>query len=335
MKRKNKVIIIAEAGVNHNGKLSIAKKLIKEASKAGADYVKFQTYYLDSLIIKKADPTIYQKKNLKKKISQYDILKKYRLKDEWYKDLIYYSKKNKIKFISSPFDIRSIEFLKKFKLDYIKVPSGEINNLPYLKVLAKTKKKIILSTGMSDLKEIKTAINILKKEGLSKKNLNILHCHSDYPSKPKNLNLKSIILLKKELGMSIGYSDHSLGIEAPVIAVAYGAKIIEKHLTSNKNYYGPDHKASIEPQEFKKMVKAIRVAEKMLGSNIKKPSIIELKNRKLVRKSIVAIKDIKRGEKFSLKNISTKRPALGKSPMNFDSFLKKRANKDYIKDEFI
>ncbi len=188
---------------------------------------------------------------------------------------------------------------------------------------------------MSDLKEIKTAINILKKEGLSKKNLNILHCHSDYPSKPKNLNLKSIILLKKELGMSIGYSDHSLGIEAPVIAVAYGAKIIEKHLTLNKNYYGPDHKASIEPQEFKKMVKAIRVAEKMLGSNIKKPSIIELKNRKLVRKSIVAIKDIKRGEKFSLKNISTKRPALGKSPMNFDSFLKKRANKDYIKDEFI
>ncbi len=188
---------------------------------------------------------------------------------------------------------------------------------------------------MSNLNEIKTAINILKKEGCLKKNLNVLHCHSDYPSKPENLNLKSIILLKKELDMNIGYSDHSLGIEAPVIAVAYGAKIIEKHLTLNKNYSGPDHKASIEPKEFKRMVKAIRVTEKMLGSNIKKPSAIELKNRKLVRKSIVAIRDIKKGEKFSEKNISTKRPAIGKSPMNFDLFLKKTANKDYTKDEFI
>ena len=201
--------------------------------------------------------------------------------------------------------------------------------------MGKLKKKTILSTGMSDLKEIKYAINILKKQGLAKKKLNILHCHSDYPSKPENLNLKSIILLKKELGLNIGYSDHSLGIEAPVIAVAYGAKIIEKHITLNRNYSGPDHKASIEPKEFKKMVQSIRNTEKMLGNNIKKPTTIELKNRKLVRKSIVAIKNIKKGEKFSLNNISTKRPAHGKSPIYFDIFLKKKAKKNYSKDEFI
>ncbi len=335
MKKRNKVIVIAEAGINHNGKLSLAKKLIKEASKSGADYVKFQTYHLDSMIVKNTMPTIYQKKNIKKKISQYEILKKYRLKDHWYKDLISYSKQNKIKFISSPFDIKSIEFLKKFKLDYIKVPSGEINNLPYLKVLGRLKKKTILSTGMSSLKDVKAAIRILTREGLSKNKLNILHCHSDYPSKPENLNLRSINLLKKKLGIRVGYSDHSLGIEAPVIAVAYGANIIEKHLTLNKNYSGPDHKASMEPRDFKKMVQAIRISELMLGSSIKKPSIIELKNRKLVRKSIVAIKNIKKGDRFSQNNISTKRPAYGKSPMYFDFYLKKRAKKNYIKDEFI
>ena len=332
---KNKVIIIAEAGINHNGKLSIAKRLIEEASKSGADYVKFQTYDLEKIIIKNTKATLYQRKNIKKNLSQYDILKKYRLKEEWYKNLISHSKKNKIKLISSPFDIESIKFLKKFKLDYIKVPSGEINNLPYLKVLGKLKKKVILSTGMSDLNEIKDAINILKKEGLSKEKLSILHCHSDYPSKPENLNLKSILLLKKKLGLNVGYSDHSLGTEASVIAVAYGAKIIEKHLTLNKNYSGPDHKASIQPKEFKKMVQAIRNTEKMLGSNIKRPTTIELKNRKLVRKSIVAIKNIKKGEKFSLNNISTKRPALGKSPMYFDIYLKKKAKKNYSKDDFI
>lgn len=332
---KNKVIIIAEAGVNHNGKLSLAKKLIEEASKSGADYVKFQTYNLDELIIKNTKPTIYQRKSLKKNLSQYDILKKYELKKEWYKKLILHSKKNNIKLISSPFDIKSIKFLKKLKLDYLKVPSGEINNLPYLKALGKLKKKVILSTGMSDLYEIQDAVNILKKEGLSKEKINILHCHSDYPSKPKNLNLRSILFLKEKLRLNVGYSDHSLGIEAAIVAVAYGAKIIEKHLTLNKNYSGPDHKASIEPKEFKKMVQAIRNTEKMLGSNIKRPTNIELKNRKLVRKSIVAIKNIKKGEKFSLKNISTKRPALGKSPMYFDIFLKRKAKKNYSKDEFI
>lgn len=332
---KNKVIIIAEAGVNHNGKLSLAKKLIEEASKSGADYVKFQTYNLDELIIKNTKPTIYQRKSLKKNLSQYDILKKYELKKEWYKKLISHSKKNKIKLISSPFDIKSIKFLKKLKLDYLKVPSGEINNLPYLKALGKLKKKVILSTGMSDLQEIQDAINILKKEGLSKEKINILHCHSDYPSKPKNLNLRSILFLKEKLRLNIGYSDHSLGIEAAIVAVAYGAKIIEKHLTLNKNYSGPDHNASIEPNEFKKMVQAIRKSEQMLGSSIKKPTAIELKNRRLVRKSIVAIKNIKKGENFTTRNISTKRPALGKSPMYFDAYLKKKAKKNYFKDEFI
>lgn len=333
--KSKKVIIIAEAGVNHNGNLSLAKKLIKEAAKAGADYVKFQTYELDSMIVKNTKLTIYQKKNLNKNISQYDILKNFQLKKIWYEKLINFSKKNNIKFISSPFDINSIKFLQKFKLDFIKVPSGEINNLPYLKVLGKLNKKVILSTGMSTLNEIKVATKILKKLGLSKKKLYILHCHSDYPSKAENLNLKVISILIKKFGTNIGYSDHSLGIEAPIISVAYGAKIIEKHLTLDRRLSGPDHKASMEPLEFKKMVKAIRNTEKMLGSKTKKPTKIELKNSKLVRKSIVSIGNIKKGEKFSVKNITTKRPALGKSPMKFDFYLRKVARKNYIKDEFI
>ena len=332
---KNKTIIIAEAGVNHNGSLSLAKKLIKAASRAGADYVKFQTYDVDSMIRKNTKLTIYQKKNLKKNLTQYEILKKYKLRNNWYRSLILYSKKNNIKLISSPFDIKSIQLIKKFNFDYIKIPSGEINNLPYLKVLAKQKKKLILSTGMSTLSEVKNAISILRSKGLKNNNLYVLHCHSDYPSKPENLNLKAIGLLERKIGLNVGYSDHSAGIEAPIIAVAYGAKIIEKHITLNKNYYGPDHRASLEPQEFKTMVDSIRITEKMIGTGLKKPSKIELKNRKLVRKSIVAFKDIKKGEKFSTNNITTKRPAYGKSPMLYDLYLEKKAKKNYFKDDFI
>jgi len=209
------------------------------------------------------------------------------------------------------------------------------NNLPYLKVLAKQKKKLILSTGMSTLSEVKNAVRVLRSKGLKKNNLYVLHCHSDYPSKPENLNLKAIGLLERKIGLNVGYSDHSTGIEAPIIAVAYGAKIIEKHITLNKNYYGPDHRASLEPQEFKTMVDSIRITEKMIGTTLKTPSKIELKNRKLVRKSIVAFKDIKKGEKFSTNNITTKRPAYGKSPMLYDLYLEKKAKKNYLKDDFI
>ena len=332
---KSKIIIIAEAGVNHNGKLSEAKKLIKAASLAGADYVKFQTYDPDSMIRKKTKLANYQKKNIKSNVTQYKMLKKYKLNENWYESLITYSKKNNIKFLSSPFDIKSILFLKKFNLDFIKIPSGEIDNIPYLIKIAQLKKKIILSTGMSNFEEVSKAIKVFKNAGLKKKYINILHCHSDYPSKPINLNLKVLLNLRSKLGVNIGYSDHSEGLEAPIISVAYGAKIIEKHLTLNRKSKGPDHKASLEPDIFKKMVQSIRIAEKMIGDGIKKPTNAELKNKILVRKSIVASKNIKKGEKFTENNITTKRPALGKSPMLFNKLINKRAKLNYKKDDYI
>jgi|TARA_B110000211_G_C14066187_1_gene547762 N,N'-diacetyllegionaminate synthase len=333
--KNNRTIIIAEAGVNHNGKLSLAKKLIVAAAKSGADYVKFQTFEPSQMIRPKTKMARYQKKNIKKNFSQYQMLKKYQLKKNYYEDLIQHSKKNNIKFISSPFDIESIKFLNKLKLDFIKIPSGEIDNYPYLKALGKLNKKIILSTGMSNLKEILAAIKILTKFGTNKKKISLLHCHSDYPSKPINLNLKSIQTLKKTFNLRVGYSDHSLGIEAAIVSVSLGAEIIEKHLTLSKKMDGPDHKASIEPKTFKDMVLAIRKTEDMLGSGLKVPTKNELINKKLVRKSLVAKVNIQKGEKFSILNLTTKRPGTGKSPMIYESILKTRSKKKYNKNDFI
>lgn len=332
---KKKVIIIAEAGVNHNGSLNLAKKLILAASKANADYIKFQTFNPDDMVRRNALLANYQKKNLKKKISQYDLLKKYQIKKEYYKILIKFSKQKKIKFLSSPFDINSIYFLNKFNLDFIKVPSGEIDNVSYLKNIAKLNKKLILSTGMSNIKEIENAINLLKKFGTKKKNINLLHCHTDYPSEPQDLNLKAIKTLKKKFKLNVGYSDHSVGIEAPIIAVSYGSKIIEKHLTLDKSFPGPDHSSSLDPLEFKKMVKAIRNTEKMLGNGIKKPTNKELKNKFLVRKSIFAKISIKKGEKFSEKNLICKRPLIGISASKWYNLIGKRAKKNFKPDDKI
>jgi N,N'-diacetyllegionaminate synthase len=329
--KKNKTIIIAEAGVNHNGNIYLAKKLIDVASKAGADYVKFQTFDVDHLILKNTKTAIYQKRNLKNDISQYSMLKKYQLTDSKHKQLINHSKKKKIKFLSTAFEEKSLGLLKKYKLDYIKIPSGEITNYPFLKKISKLKQKVLLSTGMATVDEIKQALKVLKKR---KKDIIILHCTSDYPAKLKDLNLNFIKKLKK-FGYEVGYSDHSSSIITPSIAVALGCKVVEKHFTLSKKLKGPDHKASLEPNELIKMIGFIRDAENMLGSQDKIITKNEQKTKLLVRKSLVASNNIKKGEIFSLKNITTKRPGGGVSPFKIKKYLGKKSTKQFKKDQFI
>ena len=330
--KKDKIIIIAEAGVNHNGKLSLAKKLVSEAAKSGADYIKFQTFETESMVKPSTRLANYQKSNLKGNLSQFDMLKKYELKKKDYKILIKFAKNKNIKFISSPFDINSINFLKKFNLDFIKIPSGEINNFPYLRAIGKLKRKVILSTGMSTLGEISYALKILRTYGTKKNKITLLHCHSDYPSRSEDLNLKAIITLQKYFKINVGYSDHSKGIIAPLISIAMGARIIEKHLTLSTKMIGPDHKASINPTEFKEMVNYIRETEKMLGNGKKIPSKHELRNKPIVRKSLFAKIDIKKGERFSEKNLTTKRPEIGLSPSKYLYMLNRISKKNYKKN---
>lgn len=327
----NKTIIIAEAGVNHNGKINVAKKLIDLASKAGADYVKFQTFDVNKLILKNAKTAEYQRKNLKNNISQYSMLQKYQLSYKNHETLVNYSKSRNIKFLSTPFDETSLELLNKFNLDFIKIPSGEITNYPLLKKISKLNKKILLSTGMASMREIKQALKVLKRK---KKGITILHCTSDYPAELKDLNLNFLHKLKK-LGYDIGYSDHSSSIITPSIAVSLGCKIIEKHFTLSKKMKGPDHKASLEPKELKKMVNYVRQTEKILGINKKKITRSEKKTKLLVRKSLVALKNISKGEKFTYNNIATKRPGTGISPFKIINFVGKKSKKNFKKDEMI
>ncbi len=329
--KKNKTIIIAEAGVNHNGSIPVAKKLIEVASKAGADYVKFQTFDVDHLILKKTKTAAYQKRNLKKDISQYSMLKKYQLSDKDHKNLIDFSKKKGIKFLSTAFDVKSLNLLKKYKLDFVKIPSGEITNYLLLKEISKLRQKILLSTGMATIAEIKQALKVLKKK---KKDLIILHCTSDYPANLKDLNLNFLNKLSK-LGYEIGYSDHSSSIITPSVAVALGCNVIEKHFTLSKNLKGPDHKASLEPKDLTRMINFVRDTEKILGSNNKIITKSEKKTKILVRKSLVASTDIKKGEIFSHKNITTKRPGNGISPFSIKKFLGKKSTKNFKKDQFI
>ena len=323
--KKNKTIIIAEAGVNHNGNINLAKKLIDVASKAGADYVKFQTFDVDQLILKNTKTAAYQKRNLKNNISQYQMLKKYQLTDNSHKELLRYSKKKKIKFLSTAFDEKSLRLLEKYKLDYIKIPSGEITNYPFLKQISKLKKKVLLSTGMATLDEIKQAVKALRKR---KKDITILHCTSDYPANLKDLNLNFIKKLKK-FGCEVGYSDHSSSVITPSIAVTLGCKVVEKHFTLSKQLKGPDHIASLEPQELTKMISLIRDTEKMLGLNDKIITKSEQKTKLLVRKSLVANNNIKKGEIFSKINITTKRPGRGISPFKINKFFRKKKFKKF------
>lgn len=331
-----KTSIIAEVGVNHNGSIKRAIKMIKIAKDCGADYVKFQTAVVDQVMIKKAPKAIYQIKNTKKRNeNQYEMSKRIHLKLEDYKTLFKECKKNKIKFLSSPFDLKSIKALLKLKIRIFKIPSGEITNLPYLIEISKNAHEVILSTGMSNLKEIKKAVEILKKYGNLNKKITIMHCNTDYPTSFNDVNLKAMKNLEKEIGVEIGYSDHTVGIEVPIAAVALGANIIEKHFTINNKLNGPDHACSLMPIELKKMCQSIRNIEKALGSSIKEPTKNELKNINIVRKSIVASKYIKKGELFTTNNITTKRPGYGISPMKWFEVIGKKAKQNYKIDEFI
>ena len=327
-------LIIAEAGVNHNGDIKTAKKLIDAAVDAGVDYVKFQTFSASRLVSKNTKKANYQIENTSNSDSQLLMLKKLELSKENHYLLIEYCKNKGIKFLSTAFDLESLSFLKD-KVDFYKIPSGEINNLPYLEKVAKLGLPVVMSTGMSTIKEIKSAFNILINNSMKKENVIILHCNTDYPTPMEDVNLKAMLTIQKELNVAVGYSDHTLGIEIPIAAVAIGARVIEKHFTLNRNMEGPDHKASLEPKELKQMVIAIRNIEKALGNGEKTPSKSEKKNIAIVRKSIVAIKPVKKGDAFTINNISIKRPGNGISPMKWYGVLGSKAIRDFNVDELI
>ncbi len=330
----SKVIIIAEAGVNHNGDFDNAKKLILAASNAGADYVKFQTFKADNLVSINAEKAEYQKANLKEGgDTQYEMLKKLEMSEVWHYELIKYAKECGIKFLSTGFDESSIDFLVSLNIDLLKVPSGEITNKPYLEHIAKKKKPIMISTGMSTIEEIGDAIDILIENKLSKEDITILHCNTEYPTPMNDVNLLAMNSIKKHFGVSIGYSDHTMGIEVPIAAVALGAKVIEKHFTLDKAMDGPDHKASLEPAELKAMVKAIRNIELAIsGSGEKEVSESEMKNIIVARKSIHLNNAMIAGQQIQKKDLVMKRPGDGISPMKIDSLIGKIVSQDLQKD---
>ena len=331
----NKVFIIAEAGVNHNGDINLAKKLIDEAVKAGADAVKFQTFKAENLVSKNAKKADYQVENTGNNESQYEMIKKLELSFDDFIELKKYCDEKGIMFLSTPFDDESIEFLNNLGIEIFKIPSGEITNLPYLRKIGKLEKKVILSTGMADLGEIEDALDVLINSGTKKENITVLHANTEYPTPFEDVNLKAMQTISCAFDVDVGYSDHTMGIEVPIAAVAMGAKVIEKHFTLDRNLEGPDHRASLEPDELKAMVSTIRNIEKALGNGIKKPSKSEKKNIEVARKSIVAKRDIKKGEKFSEENLTVKRPGNGISPMRWDEIIGKVANRDYKEDELI
>jgi len=329
------VFVIAEAGVNHNGSIELAFKLIDAAVNSGADAVKFQTFKAENLVAKNTQKAEYQKQTTNLSESQFHMLKKLELDINVHKKLIEYCKKNDIVFLSSPFDHESIDLLNELELQIFKIPSGEITNLPYLRRIGSLRKEVILSTGMSTLKEIEEALIILTSAGTLKENITILHANTMYPTPMEDVNLRAMQTIQDKFDIRVGYSDHTLGIEVDIAAVAMGATIIEKHFTLDKTMDGPDHKSSISPDELKAMVSAIRNIEKALGSSIKKPSKSEKPNIIMARKSIVASKFIKKGELLTDKNITTKRPGTGISPMEWDSIVDKVAKQNYQLDDLL
>ncbi|AXX96287.1 N-acetylneuraminate synthase [Arcobacter ellisii] len=336
MKNKfEKVFIIAEAGVNHNGSIELAKKLIDVASESGADAVKFQTFKAEKLVSKNAQKADYQKQTTDIKESQFDMIKKLELDMDTHKELMAYCKTKNIMFLSTPFDHDSIELLNDLGLEIFKIPSGEITNLPYLRHIGKLNKKVILSTGMADIGEIEDALDILINAGTKKENITVLHANTMYPTPMEDVNLKAMVTIGNTFDIAFGYSDHTLGIEVDIAAVALGACCIEKHFTLDCTMEGPDHKASLEPDELKAMVKAIRNIELALGSSIKKPSKSEMPNMQIARKSIVAKMDIKKGDAFNENNLTIKRPGNGINPMRWDEIVGSVATKDYKEDELI
>ena len=325
-----KVFIIAEAGVNHNGSFEIAKQLVDKACEAGVNCVKFQTFKAENLVNKTAQKADYQVENTGNNDSQLSMLKNLELSYKDFSELKTYCDSKGIMFLSTPFDLESIDFLASLNMPVFKIPSGEITNLPYLRKINSYKKDVILSTGMATQDEIQDALNVLKDCKVS-----LLHCTTEYPCPYESVNMKAMQTLKKHFNLPVGYSDHTIGIEIPVMAASMGAEIIEKHFTLDKNMEGPDHKASLEPNELKNMVQAIRNVEKAFGTGIKEPQEAEKKNLDIVRKSIVANCDIKRGETFTENNLTVKRPGNGISPMKWDEIIGTKANRDYKEDELI
>jgi N,N'-diacetyllegionaminate synthase len=333
--KMHKVFIIAEAGVNHNGSLRTAKKMIDGAVRAGADAVKFQTFNAESMVSRYAQKAGYQKRAADKNENQLEMIKDLELDLKAHKELLRYCREKKIVFLSSPFDLKSVDLLACLGLSIFKIPSGEINNLPYLRKIGSLRAKIIMSTGMSNLKEIKNALDILAASGTKNENITVLHCNTEYPTPFTDVNLSAMLTIKNTLGVQVGYSDHTVGIEVAIAAAALGAKVIEKHFTLGKNMPGPDHAASLDLKELGDLVTSIRNIEMALGSGIKSVSPSEAINMSAVRKSIVAARDIKRGEFFNENNLAVKRPGLGINPMKWDNVLGEIAKKDFNQDEFI
>lgn len=329
----SKIFVIAEAGVNHNGDINIAKQLVDVATVAGADAVKFQTFKADKLTSKLAPKAAYQNEATDTKETQHEMLKKLELTKAMHIELMKYCREKNIMFLSTPFDIDSANMLMELGLDIIKIPSGEITNLPYLREVAKYRKKVILSTGMSNMQEVKEAVQILKQYGTD--DITVLHCNTQYPTPMEDVNLKAMVRMRQELALPVGYSDHTQGIEVPIAAAALGATVIEKHFTLDKTMEGPDHRASLEPDELAAMIRGIRNIEKALGDREKKVTESEKRNIDTARKSIVALKKISKGEVFSENNITCKRPGTGINPMKWDKVIGQKAKRDYEIDDLI
>jgi N,N'-diacetyllegionaminate synthase len=329
------VLIIAEAGINHNGDIKTAMEMVHVAAESGADAIKFQTFSAEKVISASAPKADYQLKTTNPGESQLEMARKLELAYDEFRLLVAECKKQSISFLSTPFDDDSIDFLVELDLGTFKIPSGEITNFPYLRKIGRLNKKVILSTGMANLGEVESAINILDQAGTKREEITILHCTTDYPTQYEDVNLAAMLTLKHAFKLPVGYSDHSLGIEIPIAAVAMGARVIEKHFTLNKAMTGPDHAASVSPEELSAMVKAIRHVEIAMGDGIKKAASGEKKNKPIARRSIVTARSIKKGDAFTSDNIVAKRPGSGISPIHWDQIVGKKALKNFAPDELI
>jgi N,N'-diacetyllegionaminate synthase len=329
----NKVFIIAEAGVNHNGSIELAKQLIDQGSKAGVDAVKFQSFKAEKLVTRSASKAQYQTVTTGNDESQFSMIKKLELDYEKHQELMDYCSARGVMFLSSAFDLESINLLVDLGLYIFKIPSGEITNLPYLRKIGQLQKKVILSTGMSTIDEIEQALRVLRESGTT--DITVLHCNTEYPTPMSDVNLTAMQMMREVLQVKVGYSDHTVGIEVPIAAVALGATVIEKHFTLDKHMEGPDHRASLEPHELSAMVSSIRNIEQALGNGVKRPSASELKNKDIARKSLVAARAIVQGEVFTTDNLTVKRPGSGISPMRWDDVMGKRASRSFQEDELI
>ncbi len=330
-------IVIAEAGVNHNGSLDIARDMIIAASDSGADFIKFQTFKAERITTKNAKKADYQINNDRTDSdSQFTMLKNLELPEEWHRNLFNLAIEKGIGFLSSGFDMESIDFLDDLGISLFKIPSGEITNKPLLRHIARKNKPVIISTGMATMEEIKAAIDVFISNGIGSGDITVLHCNTEYPTPMKDVNLTAMLTIKNTLGVKVGYSDHTMGYEVPIAAVALGASVVEKHFTLNRDYPGPDHKASLEPGELKEMVCAIRNIEMAIsGTGVKEPSLSEKKNIEIVRKSIVAATHIEKGDYFNDANLTVKRPGTGINPMFWDEIIGKIAFRDFEPDDLI